>query len=50
MATFDIENQMNAVREQVLGKGRYFKKGNTALCVVYDFMSLDWEGWLNYKK
>lgn len=47
-AKFDIEKQMNAVREQVLGKGRYFKKGNTVLCVVYDFAGLDWNGWPKY--
>lgn len=30
---FTIEKEMNALREQVLGKGRYFKKGNT--CSVW---------------
>ncbi len=45
---FKIEDEMNAVREKVLGKGRYFKKGNTALCVILSFMELDWDGWLNY--
>ena len=45
---FTIEKEMNAVREQVLGKGRYFKKGNTALCVVYGFENIDWKGWKNY--
>ena len=43
-----LEKQMNTVREQVLGKGRYFKKGNTVLCVVYTFEELDWNGWKNY--
>lgn len=43
-----IEKEMNAVREQVLGKGRYFKKGNTVLYVVYGFSEIDWKGWKNY--
>ena len=47
-AKFDIEKQMNALREKVLGKGHYFKKGNTALCVILDFEELDWEGWPRY--
>ena len=45
---FTIEKEMNALREQVLGKGRYFKKGNTVLCVVYGFENIDWKGWRNY--
>ena len=45
---FKIEEEMNALREKVLGKGRYFKKGNTALCVILTFSELDWGGWLNY--
>ena len=43
-----IQKELNAARESVLGKGRYFKKGNTALCVLYTFMELDWEGWPKY--
>lgn len=47
---FTIEKEMNALREKVLGKGRYFKKGNTALCVILTFIELDWEGWPEYYK
>lgn len=43
-----IEKDMNALREKVLGKGRYFKKGNTALCVILTFSEIDWSGWLKY--
>lgn len=45
---FTIEKQMNTLREKVLGKGRYFKKGNTALCVILTFDEIDWDGWHRY--
>lgn len=45
---FIIEKQMNELREKVLGKGRYFKKGNTAFCVILTFSEIDWSGWLKY--
>ena len=43
-----IRTDMKALREKMLGKEFYYKKGNTALCVLRSFVDLEWDAWYKY--